>query len=274
MDIYDKIITKETAYKFKDAYHLIFKNDVEEIEFGAFAKFDSLRTVLFEKDVTMIGERVFESCINLRSVIFNNCNVISNFAFNGCYGIDTLGFKKIGLIGSGVFTSFAVPTVDLNNINYFSSYAFSYCDFGELEVNNKELPDNMFENCHIYKIKISNLQFITPIFSRCSIKNLFLDTTDIDISALYSSRIENLYIQNNLQNASITFDKKPSGYIGNIYCYNHDTYELLKDQVSPDTKFHILNPSIDDLISEQQTIKTINDAFKDTRQFDEDYFHK
>ena len=138
-----------------------------------------VRKLILEEGITEIGELMFYGWKNLEEVTFpSSLTVIKDRAFGDCRNIRKLNFPKRGLItiGSSVFSSCKVRELHLpETLTSIDSHTFSNCELLE----ELTLPDSItyigewrvFENCSsLRSVKLPAHLKVIPesMFSRCT----------------------------------------------------------------------------------------------------------
>ena len=105
--------------------------NVGEIPDYAFAEFDNLTTVYLYGNAESIGERAFENCASLQSLLLpESVTEIHAYAFAGCSSLTSMQLPaELTVISEGLFANCeALQTVDVpSTIQAVEAYAFSNC---------------------------------------------------------------------------------------------------------------------------------------------------
>ncbi len=100
-----------------------------------------------------IGTNAFSYCRELKSVVLNkNITVIPEFAFAGCISLESIDLSAITEIGNSAFTETALQSVKLSSAATVGEYAFVYCDklaSVELNENGVDIGEGAFSYCEV-----------------------------------------------------------------------------------------------------------------------------
>lgn len=132
-------------------------NKIISISYGAFRGSDRLVRINIPQSIEIIGERAFDSCINLESVNFEKDSILKTIgsnAFYFCASLKTINVPNTVLnIGEGAFSDCqSLASFNLSdNISSISSNAFSGCySLTSFVIPNSVLTigNNAFKDCY------------------------------------------------------------------------------------------------------------------------------
>lgn len=130
------------AFKYGKFSELVIDHTPEELGIDVFNSSSSLTSVIINDDIA-IPSGTFMGCQNLNSVVFNaDVSTIGDSAFSGCRGLTSLTLPpSVTYLGSGAFAYCSgLEAIDFSdNITYIGEGAFSNCSSLEEVV----LPANL-----------------------------------------------------------------------------------------------------------------------------------
>lgn len=103
--------------------------------------------------ITVVGDRAFNSCTTLKSIDLSSATKIGEEAFSGNSQLESVGdTKNLTYIGQSAFKACSsLKKIDLSNLKTVCARAFSGCS-ALAEINSSlsalsEIPDNLFSDC-------------------------------------------------------------------------------------------------------------------------------
>lgn len=170
----------------------------------AFKGNTKITSVVIPDSVTTIGSSAFESCSNLKSVIFpknENENFKLNyrsFAFSGIENVDLSKTNMDSVARDAFYGCKKLKTVKLNNVKKIDNFAFSQCSELTSLIHSGELTtigERSFENC----------KKLTVLKGKDSKHNL--DTVlQFDRHSFYGSAIRDIVLNKNLKSDNYAFE--------------------------------------------------------------------
>ena len=157
---------KQHISNLKNGYKVVFESPIYEIPNNAFSSERQGNVLLYitvPKNVTSIGDKVFEGQSNLQKFSYCSDRIVSigKAAFKDCKSLKYF----MHVANDGVFR---VNGVELNKVSSIGTEAFSGCSNIYSSIHFKSLnilPSSCFKGCK--KLQRVNLDSITEIYSSC-----------------------------------------------------------------------------------------------------------
>ena len=140
------------SWQAKTIRKITLPNSVTVIPEYSFMK-SGLGEINNTSQITVVGDRVFNSCTTLKSIDLSSATKIGEEAFSGISQLESVGdTKNLTYIGQSAFKACSsLKKIDLSNLKTVCAGAFSGCS-ALTEINSSlsalsEIPDNLFSDC-------------------------------------------------------------------------------------------------------------------------------
>lgn len=140
------------SWQAKTIRKITLPNSVTVIPEYSFMK-SGLGEINNTSQITVVGDRAFNSCTTLKSIDLSSATKIGEEAFRGNSQLESVGdTKNLTYIGQSAFKACSsLKKIDLSNLKTVCAGAFSGCS-ALAEINSSlsalsEIPDNLFSDC-------------------------------------------------------------------------------------------------------------------------------
>lgn len=140
------------SWQAKTIRKITLPNSVTVIPEYSFMK-SGLGEINNTSQITVVGDRAFNSCTTLKSIDLSSATKIGEEAFSGNSQLESVGdTKNLTYIGQSAFKACSsLKKIDLSNLKTVCAGAFSGCS-ALAEINSSlsalsEIPDNLFSDC-------------------------------------------------------------------------------------------------------------------------------
>lgn len=145
-------VSSTPSWQAKTIRKITLPNSVTVIPEYSFMK-SGLGEINNTSQITVVGDRAFNSCTTLKSIDLSSATKIGEEAFSGNSQLESVGdTKNLTYIGQSAFKACSsLKKIDLSNLKTVCAGAFSGCS-ALAEINSSlsalsEIPDNLFSDC-------------------------------------------------------------------------------------------------------------------------------
>lgn len=222
---------------------LVFAKGCKEVYDNVACGMKSLKRVVLQGDIKIIGEGAFEDCENLEEIVMpGTITTIKYRAFNGCKNLKLTNLpERLERIGFSAFSNTGIEELIIpSRVKTIERGAFSICPNLHQVIflgNIKTIEPNLFSLCR-------NLESVVLPNSVCSIKALAFDDCRNLVNLIMPDRAQNSTVDNQALNVA------PSAFnrcvnLTNIKCHNGKVPTDMLEYLLQDCPFFVQKGVLD-----------------------------